>query len=284
MSARFVPLAVQISSTVNVQLYCKVVYATPAALIQARSYAQNYGSFTRDPFKSFQRKLARKQATRNTKVPLVSTERSQTELLLPVNIWSLGQTIVTAPLEKFAKPSLFSKEGLKYKWSAFKDSISVIYSGAVIRRRLKKIEPFQPIPFARWAQQAFCDVNEALMRKDKEKLVLLTTEGATNSLKEEFENKRFVWKMVEDVERPRVVSAKIAPLMDKDNLYAQVVVRMHTKQVLAVYDTAGRLLRGDEKRPKDVIDYVVFERNLSRPHPSWRIATKLPPQLPWRSA
>lgn len=90
MSARFVPLAVQISSTVNVQLYCKVVYATPAALIQARSYAQNYGSFTRDPFKSFQRKLARKQATRNTKVPLVSTERSQTELLLPVNIWSLG--------------------------------------------------------------------------------------------------------------------------------------------------------------------------------------------------
>ena len=52
------------------------------------------------------------------------------------------------------------------------------------------------------------------------------------SLKEEFENKRFVWKMVEDVERPRVVSAKIAPLMDKDNLYAQLVVRMHTKQVI----------------------------------------------------
>ncbi len=37
--------------------------------------------------------------------------------------------------------------------------------------------------------------------------------------------------MVEELERPRVVSARVAPLITKDNLFAQVVVRMHTKQV-----------------------------------------------------
>ena len=91
-------LVVQVSSAVLcVQLHsCKLISrhsAPAAALIQIREHAQNYGAFTRDPFKTFQRKLARKQANRNTKVPLVSTERSQTELLLPINVWSLGEHV-----------------------------------------------------------------------------------------------------------------------------------------------------------------------------------------------
>ncbi len=36
--------------------------------------------------------------------------------------------------------------------------------------------------------------------------------------------------MVEEVERPRIVSAKAAPYDGKD-LIAQIVLRMHTKQV-----------------------------------------------------
>lgn len=55
------------------------------------------------------------------------------------------------------------------------------------------------------------------------------------SLRKEFEYKRFDWKMVEELERPRVVTARVAPLITKDNLFAQVVVRMHTKQVVCSY-------------------------------------------------
>lgn len=35
-------------------------------------------------------------------------------------------------------------------------------SGAIIKRKLKKIEPFKPIKFARWAQEQFIETNRAL--------------------------------------------------------------------------------------------------------------------------
>ena len=51
------------------------------------------------------------------------------------------------------------------------------------------------------------------------------------SLKSEFDDKHFVWELVEEVERPHVLVAKVAPMTTKDNLFAQVVVRIHTQQV-----------------------------------------------------
>ena len=47
----------------------------------------------------------------------------------------------------------------------------------------------------------------------------------------EFLNKKFTWEFVEELERPRIVSAHVAPFNTKDNLFAQVVVRMRSKQV-----------------------------------------------------
>ena len=51
------------------------------------------------------------------------------------------------------------------------------------------------------------------------------------TLKREFEQRRFVWELQEQVERPRVVGAKLVPLESKDNYFGQVVVRTHTSQV-----------------------------------------------------
>ena len=54
-------------------------------------------------------------------------------------------------------------------------------------------------------------------------------------------------------------------------------------QILALYDSSSRLVRGDPTKPKPVVDYIVFERNLTLDESSsWRIAGKLPPQQPWR--
>ena len=56
-------------------------------------------------------------------------------------------------------------------------------------------------------------------------------------------------------------------------------------QILAVYDAGGKLLRGHPSNAKAVIDYIVLERHLKNPERGlgWRIAGKLPPQVPWRS-
>lgn len=51
------------------------------------------------------------------------------------------------------------------------------------------------------------------------------------SLRAEFRNKQFMWEFVKEIERPRIVNARVAPLTTKDNLYGQVVVRLHTQQV-----------------------------------------------------
>lgn len=40
----------------------------------------------------------------------------------------------------------------------------VSLSGAVIKRKLKKIEPFKPVKFARWAQEQFTKTNNAIVK------------------------------------------------------------------------------------------------------------------------
>ena len=44
-------------------------------------------------------------------------------------------------------------------------------------------------------------------------------------------------------------------------------------------DRYGRLLKGNAKVPKTVIDYVVFERHIVDPYGTWRICGKLFPEI-----
>ena len=49
----------------------------------------------------------------------------------------------------------------------------------------------------------------------------------------------------------------------------------YTLQILALKDRHNRTVTGDAKKPKRVIDYVVFERHLTDPYGRWRICGKL---------
>ncbi len=49
-------------------------------------------------------------------------------------------------------------------------------------------------------------------------------------------------------------------------------------QILAITDNHGRRLKGDKKKSKQVIDYVVFEKHLVNPYGQWKIIGKLIPQ------
>ena len=53
------------------------------------------------------------------------------------------------------------------------------------------------------------------------------------ALKQQFLNpaKKIHWRFIKEVERPRLVQARVASIFEKDNLYAQVTVRLHTEQV-----------------------------------------------------
>lgn len=66
--------------------------------------------------------------------------------------------------------------------------------------------------------------------------------------------------------------------------YSGGLIGFCLSQILALYDSANRVVRGHPTRSKPVIDYVVLERNLSSNESSWRIAGKLPPQQPWEKA
>ncbi|NWU35667.1 RM45 protein, partial [Hylia prasina] len=49
-------------------------------------------------------------------------------------------------------------------------------------------------------------------------------------------------------------------------------------QILAIYDRFGRLMYGGEEIPKDVLEYVVFERYLVNPYGTWRMHGKIIPE------
>jgi len=88
------------------------------------------------------------------------------------------------------------------------------------------------------------------------------------------------WKWVEDIEPSYVVAIKSGEIL-KGMTMAQVTVRMHSKQICAIYDRFGRLMYGNETKAKDVLEYIVFERVLTSPYSQWRVHSKiLPTWLP----
>ncbi|KAB0398637.1 hypothetical protein E2I00_013884, partial [Balaenoptera physalus] len=72
------------------------------------------------------------------------------------------------------------------------------------------------------------------------------------------------WNFVESLEPPQVVQVRCSSLLKQGNAYGQVTIRMHTRQ---------------EDVPRDVLEYVVFEKHLVNPYGSWRMHGKIIP--PW---
>uniref|UniRef100_A0A2K5DIH0 Mitochondrial ribosomal protein L45 n=1 Tax=Aotus nancymaae TaxID=37293 RepID=A0A2K5DIH0_AOTNA len=62
---------------------------------------------------------------------------------------------------------------------------------------------------------------------------------------------------------------------DHDRLHT--LVTEHCFPTLAIYDRFGRLMYGQEDVPKDVLEYVVFEKQLVNPYGSWRMHGKIVP-------
>lgn len=140
-------------------------------------------------------------------------------------------------------------------------------------------EDFSPKTFGETAQDIYIRAHEALMNKDEKALREYVTERLYPEIKHNTKNVTIRWKFLGSIEPPRVVHARETNLISKQNIFAQLTVRMHTQQSLAVYDRFGRLMHGSEILAKDVLEYVVFEKNVSNLYGEWRMHDKIIP--PW---
>lgn len=139
-------------------------------------------------------------------------------------------------------------------------------------------EDFEPPEFAVQAQEIYLKAHEALVKKDKYELRTLVTERAYPEMIHNVRDKTVRWRFIKSLEQPYVIHARCTEVITKENLFAQVTVRFHTQQSLAVYDRFGKLMHGSEIIAKDVLEYVVFEKHLSNEYGTWRLHDKIVPE------
>ncbi|XP_042643153.1 39S ribosomal protein L45, mitochondrial isoform X2 [Tyto alba] len=179
------------------------------------------------------------------------------------------------PPEGDARLTSLSKDGLKQKMEKLKQTAT----SQLALRKVKDHDPdFSTKTFPEKAQEIFIEANNCLANFNKQKLHSLVTEHCYPEMVRGNRYKTIRWSFVESLEPPRVVHVRCDSMVNRGNLYGQVTVRMHTRQILAIYDRFGRLMYGGEQVPKDVLEYVVFERYLVNPYGTWRMHGKIVPE------
>ncbi|KFZ66140.1 hypothetical protein N321_07141, partial [Antrostomus carolinensis] len=179
------------------------------------------------------------------------------------------------PPEGDARLTSLSKDGLKQKMEKLKQTAA----SQLALRKIKDHDPdFSTKTFPEKAQEIFIEAHNSLANFNKQKLHSLVTERCYPEMVRGNRYKTIRWRFVESLEPPRVVHIRCDSIVNRGNLYGQVTVRMHTRQILAIYDRFGRLMYGGEQVPKDVLEYVVFERYLVNPYGAWRMHGKIVPE------
>jgi len=178
------------------------------------------------------------------------------------------------PPEGDGKASVVSTEGAKQRTLVAQRKTKTLLA---VRKIRKYDEAFDPRTFAEQAQDVYIQAHKLLACRDYNKLHEYATEKIYPEMKSNVEKKTIYWQFVKSLEPPRTVSARVQDIITKDNHFAQIIVRMHTQQILAVYDRFGRLLHGNPIVAKDTLEYVVFEKHLSNVYGKWRIHAKIIP-------
>lgn len=174
----------------------------------------------------------------------------------------------------------FAKEKMQFLEKKGKSMLSV--------RKIRNFdEDFEPPEFAEQAQQIYIKAHEAMSNKDKYEMRKYVTERAYPEMRHNIHDKTIRWKFLKSLELPHVIHARTTDVITKENIFAQVTVRFHTQQTLAIYDRFGRLMHGSEIIAKDVLEYIVFEKHLSNEYGTWRLHDKIipdwtPPREPTR--
>ncbi|KAJ7313647.1 hypothetical protein JRQ81_005223 [Phrynocephalus forsythii] len=197
------------------------------------------------------------------------------KIIWPLNVFcTAGIFDPYVPPEGDARLSPLSKDGLKQKTEHLKQMGATQLS----IRKIRNFDPeFNIKTFAEQAQNIFIEAHNNLTNFNRHKLHELVTEHCYPELVRGNQYKTIRWKFLESLEPPRIVQVRYLSMVNEENAYGQVTVRMHTRQTLAIYDRFGRLMYGGENVPKDVLEYVVFEKHLSNRYGQWRLHDKIVP-------
>ncbi|KAI9596694.1 hypothetical protein BDF19DRAFT_438336 [Syncephalis fuscata] len=138
------------------------------------------------------------------------------------------------PLPRSQRPSIFSRAGFR---TAVKHWKNIAFTTFCIGRLRMSLDGWKPKPFAMEAQEMYEWMNNAFARGAREELREICTENMFSRLKNDMKNRvgTYKWTLHGQVEPPRVVTARYGQMATKLFL-AQVTVRIHTKQSMAVYN------------------------------------------------
>ncbi|XP_077020722.1 large ribosomal subunit protein mL45 isoform X2 [Tamandua tetradactyla] len=134
------------------------------------------------------------------------------------------------PPEGDARMSSLSKEGLKQRTEQLKKNVASQFS----LRKIKEYDAnFKPKDFAEKAKDIFIEAHLCLNNSDHDRLHTLVTEHCFPDMVWDIKYKTVRWCFVESLEPPQVVQVRCSSLVNQGNMYGQVTVRMHTRQVEA---------------------------------------------------
>lgn len=149
--------------------------------------------------------------------------------------------------------------------------------------QLRKIKAFdEDIDIKEFPDEALSIYTQSLkllqnVKENQKRLHELLTEKAYPEMVWKLERKTLRWAYVSSTEAARVVHVRTTEMLSKENIYAQITVRFRTKQIIALYDQYGRLMYGHADRPKEVLEFVVFEKHLANEYGAWRVHGKIRP-------
>ncbi|XP_034662732.1 probable 39S ribosomal protein L45, mitochondrial [Drosophila subobscura] len=178
------------------------------------------------------------------------------------------------PPEGDGKKSIISSTGAKQKLEFLeKKSKSML----AVRKIRSYDEAFSSDQFGAEAQEIYVAAHTQMAAKEKYKIREYVSERCYPEMMHNVKDKTIHWRFLQSLEPPRVVHARCTEVITKENQFAQVTVRFHTQQMLAIYDRFGRLMHGSEILTKDVLEYVVFEKHISNEYGKWRLHDKIIP-------
>ena len=168
-------------------------------------------------------------ADQETKARAAGVVIPQQYMERPINIaCTAGIFDSYVPPEGDARLSSLSREGLKQRTEQIKQ-------GAASQLAIRKIKEFDSHfttkEFPARAQEMFIEAHHALTQFNKEKLHSLVTERCYPEMTRGNRYKTIRWTFVESLEPPKVVHARCPDMVSKGNLYGQVTLRMHSRQV-----------------------------------------------------
>ena len=137
------------------------------------------------------------------------------------------------PAEGDGKASLLSLQGGKQLVDKGKGKGKTMSS---VRKIRKYEEDFDAKTFVDEALEIYIAAHRALADGEKDLLHKFATEKAYPEMMHMAKRKTIRWNFIKSLEPPRVVHARHAEIISKENMFGQLTVRFHTQQTLAVYD------------------------------------------------